>query len=123
MVGWNLAVNVTVTGLVLVFGMLLLLVLILMIFGCVSVALSKSKEKKAAKAKADTFADMLANSVEEPIKEAEEDNNEIVAVISAAVYALYSGKKVKPVIKSIKSASSRRSVWAKAGIFDNTRAF
>lgn len=123
MVDWNLAVNVTVTGFVLVFGMLLLLVIILMIFGFVSVALSKAKEKKAAKAKAATFADMLANSVEEPAKETLENDDEIVAIISAAVYALYSGKKVKPVIKSIKNASSRRSVWAKAGIADNTRVF
>ena len=124
MVDWNLAVNVTVTGIVLVFLMLLLLVLILYIFGAISVGITKSKDKKASIVKAKAYADMISNTDSKPISTAQpEDSDEIIAVISAAVSALYSGKKVKPVIKSIKKSSTRRSAWANAGISDNTKAF
>ena len=124
MVDWNLAINVTVTGIVLVFFMLLLLVFILYVFGSISVKISKSKDKKAAKVKAEAYADMMSNTDSQPVAIVQtEDSDEIVAVISAAVAALYSGKKVKPVIKSIKKSSTRRSAWANAGISDNTRAF
>lgn len=121
----ELGTNVTITGIALVFSMLLLLVFVLVIFGSISVALSNAKEKKAAKAKETTFAEMLAdnNDVSAPVENTNEINDELIAVISAAVSTLYVGKKVKPVIKSIKNASSRRSSWAKAGIADNTRVF
>lgn len=122
---FELGINVTITGIVLVFSMLILLVAILMIFGSVSVALSKAKEKKAAKVKAEAYADMMADSKDEPQSNVvtDDDSDELVAVISAAVSAMYSNSKVRPVIKSIKKASSRRSSWAKAGIADNTKAF
>ena len=122
---FELGLNVTITGIVLVFAMLILLVAILMIFGGVSVALSKAKDKKAAKVKAEAYADMMADSKDEPQSNVvlHDDDDELVAVISAAVSAMYSNSKVRPVIKSIKKASSRRSSWAKAGIVDNTKAF
>lgn len=127
MVNWDLAVNVTVTGILLVFIMLLLLVFILYIFGFVSVSITKAKDKKAQKARAETFAEMTANSVEyentETVPQQDDSDDEIVAVISAAIASLYESSNVKPVIKSIKKTSSRRSSWAKAGISENTRAF
>ena len=127
MIDWNFAINVTVTGILLVFLMLLLLVFILYIFGFVSVSLSKSKEKKAKKAREAALAEMSAESaptVNVPkVDTPQDDEDEIVAVISAAIYSLYQNSNVKPVIKSIKKASSRRSSWAKAGIADNTRTF
>ena len=127
MVNWDLAVNVTVTGILLVFIMLLLLVFILYVFGFVSVTISKSKDKKAQKSRAAAFAEMTANSVvnenTEIVPQQDDSEDEIVAVISAAIASLYQNSNVKPVIKSIKKSSSRRSSWAKAGISENTRAF
>ena len=121
----ELGTTVTITGIGLVFIMLILLVFILLLFGFISVSLSKAKDKKAAKVKAQAFADMMADTkTEQPLALPDDDmNEELVAVISAAVSTLYAGSKVKPVIKSIKKASSRRSSWAKAGIADNTRVF
>ena len=125
---FELGFTVTLTGIALVFAMLLLLVIVLTVFGGVSVALSKAKDKKAAKVKAEAYANMMADSQVEapaPVQQSlsAEDNDEVIAVISAAVYSLYAGSNIKPVIKSIKKSSSRRSSWAKAGISDNTRVF
>lgn len=124
----ELGFTVTLTGIALVFAMLLLLVIVLIIFGSVSVSLSKAKDKKAAKVKAEAYANMIADTKEEsPVavqQEVAADDDEIIAVISAAVYSMYAGSNIKPVIKSIKkSSSTRRSSWAKAGIADNTKAF
>ena len=124
---FELGFTVTLTGIALVFAMLLLLVIVLTVFGGVSVALSKAKDKKAAKVKAEAYANMMADSQVEapaPVQQSlSAEDDEVIAVISAAVYSLYAGSNIKPVIKSIKKSSSRRSSWAKAGISDNTRVF
>ena len=125
---FELGFTVTLTGIALVFAMLLLLVIVLTVFGGVSVALSKAKDKKAAKVKAEAYANMMADSQDEapaPVQQnvTANDDDEIIAVISAAVYSMYAGSNIKPVIKSIKKSSSRRTSWAKAGISDNTRVF
>ena len=125
---FELGFTVTLTGIALVFAMLLLLVIVLTVFGGVSIALSKAKDKKAAKVKAEAYANMMADSQDEasaPVQQnvAAADDDEVIAVISAAVYSLYAGTNIKPVIKSIKKSSSRRTSWAKAGISDNTRVF
>ncbi len=128
MVDWNLAVNVTITGVVLVFLMLLLLVFILIIFGWISTAIKNAGEKKADKARKALFAALSDNSQnEEDTEESQPDapavSNEIIAVISAAISTLYMNSDKKPVIKSIKRSAGRRSAWGNAGIIDNTRSF
>ena len=119
---WSLTINVTVTGIVLVFAMLLLLVFILYIFGWVSTSVQKAAKKRLDKA---------LSSLSEETTEPAEDNtsvetgnsDEIVAVITAAVASLYTGTAKKTVIKSFKKSGGRRSIWANAGVRDNTRAF
>ncbi len=128
MVDWNTAINVTFTGIVIVFIMLLLLVLVLMVFGFVASIPAKISAKKSEKLKKAQLAAMKANSeeiVEEaPVASVSTNNElEIVAVISAAIAAMYSGSGKKPVIRSIKKSGSRRSAWASAGIADNTKSF
>lgn len=120
----NLAINVTITGITLVFAMLLLLVFILYVFGFISKVVTKSKDKKSAKINAETLAAMK-NDVDEPVESGSNDelSDEIVAVIAAAVNSLYSGTNKRPVIKTIKKASARRSAWGNAGIIQNTRSF
>lgn len=128
MVDWSLAINVTITGLVLVFTMLLLLVFILIIFGWISTAIKIASEKKAAKAREALFAALSDDShLEENTNISQTENstisNEIVAVISAAISTLYINSGKTPVIKTIKPSSGRRSAWGNAGVADNTRSF
>ena len=125
---WDVAVNVTFTGIAIVFSMLILLVLILMGFGAVMKAVSNSAEKKAEKRNKAALAKMAADTYDisdsAPVAvESAADELEIVAAISAAIVTMYSGSGKKPIIKSIKKSGSRRSAWASAGIADNTRAF
>ena len=49
------------------------------------------------------------------------DDDELIAVISAAVYAMYSSSDVR--IKSIRKAPTRGSAWRSAGLSDNVRPF
>ena len=54
--------------------------------------------------------------------EPEVDDDALIAVISAAVYSVYSSSSVR--IKSIRKASSRRTgAWRSAGLSDNVRPF
>lgn len=126
---FELALNVTITGLVLVFAMLLLLVAILILFGKISVAIQNAADKKAAKLREEALSAMAASDSDEEktVATVVSDNDglseEVVAVISAAISTMYMGSGKKPVIKAIKKSAGRRSAWANAGISDNTRAF
>jgi sodium pump decarboxylase gamma subunit len=116
--------NVTLSGLVIVFGMLVLLVLIIAIFGFVMGGTRKKAAKSEAtksKTKAPTQNSVAAAPVSKP--EAKNDGS-VVAAISAAVAMMYEGTDKTPVIRSIKPASTGvRSIWKQAGILNNTRSF
>ena len=122
---FELGLNVTMTGIALVFSMLVLLVLILILFGKVFVALQNAAEKKAEKARAATLTQMQDDDKSDTLIINEEDgiSEEVIAVISAAVATLYMGSSKKPVIKAIKKSNGRRSAWGNAGVANNTRAF
>lgn len=128
MVDWNLAINVTVTGIVLVFAMLLLLVFILLVFGWISVSIKNAADKKSKREREAVLA-ALSNDgeVNDVVEAAVCDNNglsdELIAVISAAVATMYIGSDKKPIIKTVKRTAGRRSAWGNAGVIDNTRAF
>ncbi len=52
------------------------------------------------------------------------DDDEIIAVISAAVYTMYDGTGKRPVIRSIRpSAQCGKSAWAMAGVYNNIKSF
>ena len=121
---FELGLNVTVTGVALVFSMLVLLVLILILFGKVFVALQNAAEKKAEKTRAATLSQMQDDKSDTLIINEEDGiSEEVIAVISAAVATLYMGSSKKPVIKAIKKSNGRRSAWGNAGVANNTRAF
>ena len=121
---FELGLNVTVTGVALVFSMLVLLVLILILFGKVFVALQNAAEKKAEKAREATLSQMQDDKSDTLIINEEDGiSEEVIAVISAAVATLYMGSSKKPVIKAIKKSNGRRSAWGNAGVANNTRAF
>lgn len=112
-------ISVTFTGIVVVFGMLVLLVLVLYIFGLLFD--KKPKKEKVREPKAPVVKKETKPTPAAPVVQ---NNDEIVAVIAAAVAAMYEGSDVKPVIRRIKkSGNNVRPAWTAAGIFENTRSF
>ncbi len=112
------SLTILITGFVVVFAVLLLLILLISLYGkIVSSALQKSKTKDVVETpKTENVPEVAL--IEET---SEEDDMEIIAVISAAVYTMYGEKAVK--IKSIKKVPQSRPVWSTAGIMENTRPF
>ena len=115
------------TGFVIVFAVLFFLIFIIWFYGKIVTAGINSAEKRREKKKAAETKkqqEVKAPTVE-PVATAKPVSNgvtdEVVAVISAAVYSMY-GSTDKVKIKSIKKASGR-SAWANAGVLNNTRPF
>ena len=113
------SLTILITGFVVVFAVLLLLILLISLYGnIVSSAVNKSKAKEVIETpETKNLPEVTLIEEETP----QEDDMEIIAVISAAVYAMYGEKTVK--IKSIKKVPHSRPVWSTAGIMDNTRPF
>ena len=110
----DLLTIIPIAGVTIVFAMLIILVIIIAMFGKIMSAI-KGKEKTVAENKVSTPT---------PIYAPQSDEDEIIAVIAAAVDAMYSTSGKKAVIRSIKpSVSGGRSAWAQAGLVDNVRAF
>lgn len=119
----ELALTLLIAGFVIVFVVLILLIAIITLYGKIiqsaQNAVSSKREKK------------LEQNTEKPVVKAivrediEEDDGaipeEIIAVIAAAVDAVYGTKPHK--IKNIKRSRSVRSSWGNAGIAENTRPF
>lgn len=127
---FTISASMLLTGFVIVFGVLLLLIFIIWLYGTiVSNAQNKVAERKTEKelkkqkeiiAKEKTKAEKPAVT-EQPEKEETGIPEEVAAVISAAVYAMY-GSKQKVKIKSIKRRKTQ-SAWARAGILENNQPF
>lgn len=119
----NWAGKVTLSGLLIVFGMLVVLIVIFSIFG----ALMQSGKKKPTTVKEIKKPEQKVTQVKPkaaPVVSSEIDDGEVIAAISAAVAMMYEGTGKTPVIRSIKPAvKGTRSAWAMAGIVNNTRAF
>lgn len=121
--------SVVITGLAVVFIALILLILLVALYGKIfeainnrSVAKAKAKAEAAAEkspvpVKAVPAPETSAPVVEDGIEE------ETVAVIMAAVYAMSAQTGKKMVLKSVKTAKPQRPAWSTAGIMDNTRPF
>ncbi len=122
---------VVVTGLVVVFLALLILIFFVMGYGGIFQAINKSRENKAKaqqKSEAETtisVASTPAQTAKPQISQEVDAEDEVVAVIAAAVAQISAENGKVAVIKSIKPAKSRpsRLAWAKAGLIDNTRPF
>ena len=123
--------SVVITGLSVVFIGLILLVLFVSIYGAIfngAAKKKKAKEEAAKKAAEEQKAQTLKNA-DEPVKLVKapvvEDGieEEIVAVIAAAVAAMSAQSGKKLVVRSVKRSVSQRDPWAAAGLADNTRPF
>ncbi len=121
----ELSAITTISGLAIVFGMLLILVVMIAVFGLFGKAGNSVKDKKAKAEKLPKVKKVAEPSQVKNVAGASSnaDDDEIVAVISAAVAMMYEGTGKKAVIRSIRPSSVGRSAWANAGIRDNVRAF
>ncbi len=113
-------VNVTFSGLVIVFAMLILLVLIIFIFGMIfggKISANKVKAPKSEKKKESTNVPVVTAA-------ASTEDEDVIAAISAAVMMMYEGTGKTPIIRSIRPAQKGvRSAWGMAGVMNNTRPF
>lgn len=118
--------SVVFTGLTVVFIGLILLVVILFVFGLISKAKRNSADKKT-ESNNNVKTEKIASSGAELVKtapEIEDDiEEEIVAVITAAIVAMSEKCGKKLTLRSIKTAKPQRTAWATAGLIDNTRPF
>ncbi len=122
---WGDVTNVTLSGIAIVFGMLVLLVFIILVFGFIMGMVNpKNKAPKVQKAKVEKKKTVKPSVASVPTAVASDDD-EVIAVIAAAVNAMYEGSGKKPIIRTIKRADRKvgRSAWGSAGVFENTRAF
>ncbi len=123
----SISLEILITGFVVVFAVLILLILLITVYGTiVSKAEKAMADKKAAKEEAKKSAEAVKVAevppVQTPAPVAENGlTDEVIAVIAAAVDAMYGQGTVK--VKSIKRVPQSRPVWSTAGIMDNTRPF
>ena len=116
-------INVTLSGLLIVFAMLILLVVIMVIFGGIMSRLTggPKKEKPKKEPKVEVKPSAPATPV---VTAAPSEDEDVIAAISAAVYMMYEGTGKTPVIRSIRPAQKGvRSAWGMAGVMNNTRPF
>ena len=121
------SLTILITGFVVVFAVLILLIGLIKVYGIiVTKALESVEKRKAAKTATLEKTSESITVADEPVElpESIDDNSlneEIIAVIAAAVDAMYGEGTVK--VKSIKRVPQSRPVWGTAGIMDNTRPF
>ncbi len=116
-------VSVVVTGLVVVFAALLILVLCISLFGKLFSFFNKPKKPKELKK--DLKAEVKKDEVltKSSVNQEETNDDEIIAVIAAAI-AEISNSSGKPLaIRSIKQVGSKVNMWSRAGTLENTRPF
>lgn len=118
------SLTVLITGFVVVFVVLLLLIGLVKLYGIIVTSIvaniEKNKEKKFAETKEETV-EVKSETTELVDSIQAVDDGELIAVIAAAVDAMYGKGAVK--VKSIKKVPQSRPVWGTAGIIDNTKPF
>ncbi len=119
----ELALTLLIAGFVIVFVVLILLIAIITLYGKIiqsaQNAVSNKREKKLEENKEkQTVKSIVREDIEEDDGAIPE---EIIAVIAAAVDAVYGNKPHK--IKNIRRSRSVRSSWGNAGIAENTKPF
>lgn len=127
----SLSITLLITGFVVVFLVLILLIVIIKLYSmAVYNAQNRSAQKKAEKERQARLAEQEslkkeqgASFAQSPSGKASEEEIplETVAVITAAVDAMYGTGRAK--VKSIKRLPRTRPVWSTAGLMDNTKPF
>lgn len=125
---WGSVGILTITGILVVFLILAILIFFFWLMGTLFKAIDKSKAAKKAAALEAEKAAAPAPVVEaaETVPENDpDDEEEIVAVISAAIAAYAEAEGTAYTIKSIskRKTSRARSAWSMAGVSGNMREF
>ena len=126
--------TVVIGGIGIVLGALMVLILVFFAFGKImSVAQARAKKKEAKKIQSEMQANLSKVSAAAPTPTPAsapapvvEDGipQEVVAAISAAVYAMDGGAGVvRSITKKTGSPITTRNPWAQAAVADNTRPF
>lgn len=122
---WSSVGIITLTGVLVVFVILAVLIFFFILLGAIFKFIDNSKKKKAeAKAAEETkAAEPVQAAAEDVSAEAAGNDDELIAVISAAVAAYTDGEGFT--IKSVRKHEGKRvrSAWSAAGITENTRPF
>ena len=118
---WSSVGIITLTGLLVVFVILALLIFFFILLGAIFKSIDNSKKKKAVEET--KAAEPVQAAVEDVSAEAVNSDDELIAVISAAVAAYTDGEGFT--IKSVRKHEGKRvrSAWSAAGITENTRPF
>lgn len=126
-----LALSLLLAGFIIVFVVLILLIIIITVYGkIIQAAQRSSKTRKEKKKTADPVQSAAAaqpGSIGADVKAAassegtDEIPGEIIAVIAAAVDAVYGSKPHR--VRSVKRSGTVRSAWGNAGVIGNTRPF
>ncbi len=120
---FTLSITILLTGFAVVFAVLLILIGIIKGYGTIIFKIQNRSREKKANRNADLpkveREDLPAPAV--MVEASDGTDDELIAVISAAVYAMYSSSDVR--IKSIRKAPTRGSAWRSAGLSDNVRPF
>ena len=117
-------VLVTICGVAIVFLVLVILIFAITIFGKIMTSGSKVKATKPVAEKAVPAAKAAPVAAPAAAAAPSQDEGELIAVIAAAVDAIYAGSGKKAVIRNIRPATTGgRSAWAAAGLAQNVRSF
>lgn len=126
--------TVVIGGIGIVLGTLMVLILVFFAFGKImSASQARAKKKEAKKIQSEMQANLSKVSAAAPTPTSAsapapvvEDGipQEVVAAISAAVYAMDGGAGVvRSITKKTGSPITTRNPWAQAAVADNTRPF
>ena len=121
---WGSVGIITLTGVLVVFVILAILIFFFMLLGAIFKSIDNNKKKKAeAKTAEASKASENVKAVVEEVSADEASDDELIAVISAAVAAYTDGEGFT--IKSVRKREGKRarSAWSAAGITENTRPF
>ncbi len=126
---WGSVGIITLAGILIVFAILAILIFMFWLMGVIFKTADKSSKGRksraeAAKAAAFPAAAAPAPAQTEEIAENPGDDEEIMAVISAAIAAYAEEEGTSYTIRNVKRRDTRtRSAWSLAGIGENTRPF
>ena len=126
-----LALTLLIAGFVVVFLVLVLLIFIITLYGKLIQKAQKSSLNRKERKRQQMIQQTRQNQSPEPVHPAvsteaadtaeDEIPGEIIAVIAAAVDALYGSRPHR--IQSVKRSGRTRSAWGNAGIVQNTGTF
>lgn len=111
--------SVVLIGLFVVFLVLLFFVLFLSAFGKTFSSASKAEKVKTPKKEVKQQPQVI--NIQPVVEEGIDD--EVIAVIAAAIASISNDTGKKLSIRSIRKSNNNVNLWARAGALDNTRPF